>query len=422
MQGADRAAVEDWKQESGQMLEVYSHSFLNIGAAHSSSPYDGLFCNRLLHESRTLFLEWRPTKEMPSAQYMLFQEYGEDKKLSDSFYDLKSCAISKRGWVIQETVLSPRMLYFTDKQVLWQCTEAAACEDFPQEKCSKIDWAEKYHPFWALSDSSRLLRTNRLAPPKDNEPDQAEQIVSASPEQKWFLTLESYCQASLTYPDKDIFKAIDGVGAEVAALTGRDYGHGILSGTLALTLLWEAAPGARPEFRSPLHRAPTWHWASYHPQSFNLYTTIYILYDYLRRGIQRFAALAHLFMSDSCEEIAYPPTMDLWPDLMCIGRPLMLNIIYVDPWETPIFSIRGTSIPLRTTYYSMDIKFPNQRVEDQFAFLPLIARFKSKEFLVDGLKFMKCGTRFTVYCSAGLEMESISGSEGWGHLIKTYFR
>lgn len=36
----------------------------------------------------------------------------------------------KRGWVMQERLLSPRTLYFTD-QVMWECTELIANETFP---------------------------------------------------------------------------------------------------------------------------------------------------------------------------------------------------------------------------------------------------------------------------------------------------
>ncbi|KAF2137724.1 uncharacterized protein K452DRAFT_205258, partial [Aplosporella prunicola CBS 121167] len=43
LQGVDKAAQDDWIQEAGQMQEVYSNSCLNIGSAHASSPYGGLF-------------------------------------------------------------------------------------------------------------------------------------------------------------------------------------------------------------------------------------------------------------------------------------------------------------------------------------------------------------------------------------------
>ncbi|KAF2135580.1 uncharacterized protein K452DRAFT_215677, partial [Aplosporella prunicola CBS 121167] len=130
---SDKAAHDDWIQEAGRMEEVYSHSCLNIGSAHANNPYNGLFHHRKLYDEETMFLTWQPTKTSPVKRYAMIMDRYE---LCDSLSRGGSGALSestllKRGWVVQEMILSQRMLSFTDRQILWHCGEMAACEDFP---------------------------------------------------------------------------------------------------------------------------------------------------------------------------------------------------------------------------------------------------------------------------------------------------
>ena len=50
-----------------------------------------------------------------------------DSSHADDFYD---SALFKRGWVLQERLLSPRSLFF-GQQMVWECSELVACETFP---------------------------------------------------------------------------------------------------------------------------------------------------------------------------------------------------------------------------------------------------------------------------------------------------
>jgi hypothetical protein len=40
--------------------------------------------------------------------------------------------LSKRAWILQEHLLSPRTLHFSKAQVFWECREANACESYPE--------------------------------------------------------------------------------------------------------------------------------------------------------------------------------------------------------------------------------------------------------------------------------------------------
>ena len=123
--------------------------------------------------------------------------------------------------------------------------------------------------------------------------------------------------SSLTYPDKDIFKALEGVGQKVAQLTSDVYQHGLLKKSLPQALLWAADNlYCRP---SPPQRAPSWHWASYEGhQTFQ--STRDLDRNNRQPGLSYTPSLAYLFMSDECQVFASDLITDLWPSLLCIGR------------------------------------------------------------------------------------------------------
>lgn len=134
------------------------------------------------------------------------------------------------------------------------CPEAAACEDYPDENNTVVSWALQF-PFWALTAPENLLRSN------SSSSNTSKLSMKSDLKEKWLHTLTSYCQASLTFPDKDIYKALEGIGQHMANLTGDVYYRGLLGKTLLIALLWTAES---PSFkRGPTSRAPTWHWASY---------------------------------------------------------------------------------------------------------------------------------------------------------------
>ncbi|KAI1387955.1 uncharacterized protein F4822DRAFT_296919 [Hypoxylon trugodes] len=288
--------------------------------------------------------------------------------------------ISRRAWVIQETVLGPRLLSFTDRQVIWQCSETAACEDFPEPE-PIVEYNRSIGDiFWALTDFAGLLKDDRLQRAEEGIEEVGSIIKSSkrirASEERWFDVLEKYSEAELTYPEKDIFKAIQGVGNHMARVTGKDYQHGILSGCLELTLLWKG--NHRDDRQNPVLRdsslAPSWHWASYSMSSSVDFDYTLDLYDMLRDFNCRFAPLAYVFMSDDCDQLATRKgARDLWPNLMCIGRLARVVIDRANGWPT----VKIVASALEKTI-TLDASFDAKHTAKHgvLTCLPLIIQYK----------------------------------------------
>ncbi|KAI1638115.1 heterokaryon incompatibility protein-domain-containing protein [Biscogniauxia mediterranea] len=123
---------EDWKQQASQMDKVYTNSHINIGAANANSPVDGLFSEREgCDEAPPASIRWSPKRNMSPVYFRLCDAW-YNHRIGKELSSLSNCTLFRRGWVLQECVLAPRMLTFSRDQIIWQCSEVVACEAHPE--------------------------------------------------------------------------------------------------------------------------------------------------------------------------------------------------------------------------------------------------------------------------------------------------
>lgn len=323
IQGTDGLAEADWATESGQMSQIYSNSLINIGAAHANGPHEGLFATRRPQRESSFPFKFSSSEEFSINWYVLTKTDISWSPLQRAFLDLYESPLMKRAWVLQECVLSTRMISFTKAQLFWQCSESAACEIFPSPGVENDDdWTGQY-PFWALTQPKDLHIFNITS---SSEYTNVKNDLSGLQE-RWFNTLETYSQASLTYPDKDILKAIEGVGKSIANITRDTYIHGILQKTLPQALLWYPLYNKVGCFNRS-GRAPTWHWASYDggvsflgPISLNRR-----LRTPSEWNSTRFYPFTYVFLSSSCSSLDMGSGIGLWPYIICISRVIKVRL------------------------------------------------------------------------------------------------
>lgn len=113
-------SLVDWQAESAEIGNIYRNYVCNIAATGSSENGNSLFRERNTH--------WvTPSK-------VRIQYEGHDKIYSASLRDLwgkwiSRSMLNRRGWVLQERLLSPRTLYFAS-QLFWECRMLQACETY----------------------------------------------------------------------------------------------------------------------------------------------------------------------------------------------------------------------------------------------------------------------------------------------------
>lgn len=134
-------STEDWEREASNMRSIYEFAWLNIAVAGSETQDGRLFMNRTPRINRpckmpdSLLHGHTSMSESPIYAYLSSQFYAQ--AVFDRF-------LTRRGWILQERILSPRTIYFGQEEVYWECSSVTASETIP----------------WGWKDESPLVKFN----------------------------------------------------------------------------------------------------------------------------------------------------------------------------------------------------------------------------------------------------------------------
>ncbi|KAL9112220.1 MAG: hypothetical protein Q9187_007804, partial [Circinaria calcarea] len=250
---------EDWMRESAMMGQIYSFSQCTIAATGSSNSHGGCFVKRKP-------LELQPCRI--SGNILSAQNASEDLYLYDWHTErfseeLADAPLNSRAWVLQERILSPRVLHYNGRQLFWECKRYDACEAFPQGL--SIDY-NRYNGRAPTNFKKVLASGTRAMPERGLSED-------CSPKDMmyldWHSVVESYSTADLTKA-RDKLVAISGLAREWRLRLGNEYFAGLWKNDLHRELLWHMQlleEGTRK--RTSTYRAPTWSWASFDAKVYN---------------------------------------------------------------------------------------------------------------------------------------------------------
>lgn len=236
----------DWAHESTNMHQVYGNSICNIAASASRNPLEGLFRDRTAADLLPIIETSFTDRENHCIS--------EFRRTPYIFANYENLPLLRRGWVLQERILAPRVLHFGEHQLFWECDEKPLlCEAFENGiPGPPSPWSPRpLRSVIRLSYQKRMIDT----------------VLEL-----WFRVVRSYTRAHLTY-DKDRFVAVYGI-AQLFRQTGDTYHYGCWDSRLVECLAWatdqfhdpvgrRGRPSEPTEFRrtNPI-AAPSWSWMS----------------------------------------------------------------------------------------------------------------------------------------------------------------
>ena len=106
-------STEDWNTEAANMKDYYRHGYLTISALHSTNSNHGIL---------------NPRKEWPSVRLSPNSNLYLRPRLPDYGEEFRDAPLNKRAWVLQERLLSTRILHYSDKEMFWECQTCSARE------------------------------------------------------------------------------------------------------------------------------------------------------------------------------------------------------------------------------------------------------------------------------------------------------
>jgi hypothetical protein len=222
----------DWAFESTTMDKVYKNSACNFSADWGSET-SGLISVREAREFDQLVIRIgvKETRhgEAKRGCYRLFDRAFWDREVTKA-------PLNSRGWVLQERLLSPRILHFGRQEVFFECCESSLSEHFP-DRMPPLGYHKsmRFKSFQTSSSSSEASRHNHHEVALDR---------AASYYNAWGTILESYANCGLTFAS-DKLVAISGIARYLKPFLNNDiYIMGIWNLNMAGQMLWRCQSNA----------------------------------------------------------------------------------------------------------------------------------------------------------------------------------
>lgn len=166
-------------------------------------------------------------------------------------FETKSEPVDNRAWILQEQLLSPRLLIFGSERIWWSCF-TSSCADGGQNDLRATRIGKIRHLFSTPAMTQNALETNVILR-----------------DARWEAIVEEYTQRKRTMPD-DMLPAISGIAEDYQHNAEFIYLAGLWKHSFPHNLLWfnlksqERANNRTISLckRPSKYRAPTWSWAS----------------------------------------------------------------------------------------------------------------------------------------------------------------
>ncbi|OTA61185.1 HET-domain-containing protein [Hypoxylon sp. EC38] len=256
--------TEDWGHQAGQMFHIYKNAYVTLAGLYGRSSASGL--RAISIEGQSMKVAEISLSKFHLPIYTRRFHYFHDLKMAhptDSIADISKWGpLLCRAWAYQERMISPRILYFTESEIIFQCFQNIACE------CGTIKRIEKspksifldnvFHAKKKYGQGVSMSTEER----NPNYKRQRDKIANI-----WRGDIVSFYSGLVLTNGSD---KLPGIGAMAElfqqARPGESYLAGLWSGTFLQDLLWSCPVliGGVQQ-RNALNRLnslPTWSWAS----------------------------------------------------------------------------------------------------------------------------------------------------------------
>ncbi|PNP50377.1 hypothetical protein THARTR1_08904 [Trichoderma harzianum] len=222
--------AKDKETEISRMASIYKNASVTIAASSSENAAHGFLTQKKQPYCPDYEVHIPMAHNVIGTVYFSTGPYEPDHPLD------------KRGWTLQEFMLSSRMLIFSDYELLWQCKEM----DLRSVSARGLEYLQPLESLpWTVFDN-------------DAEPFFGNLEVDKL--YLWKTIVQQYTDRDLTDPG-DKLNAVMGITSELETLWRDINIYGLWKKWFIDLLAWHKPDIEREKGRN-LKRAPSWSWAS----------------------------------------------------------------------------------------------------------------------------------------------------------------
>ena len=230
-------SVGDKALEIDAMGSIYKKATITIAAGSASRALDGFLQDRAIPDATSLpihILTGKTGKVWLAPSRKLFVEVDVSNPLEN------------RGWALQESLLSRRVIYYGSRDLLWRCQAQCNIAVLPTHNLYYED-----RVFAALPTS--IFQVDQRQKQLQVLPNQQEEV--------WRGLVHAYAGRDLTNFD-DRLPALAGIASELQRVWGDAYLAGMWRRCLILHLAWSRYTVGIEGFPLEPLKSPSWSWAS----------------------------------------------------------------------------------------------------------------------------------------------------------------
>lgn len=341
-------STEDWLLEASRMSSVFRGAICTIAVADSENHSQGIFRPRTARSLRPFqvpFLKNTPyrdrTEFVGEGEFYVFPKtshVGAGHRAKGT--------LDSRAWILQEQLLSPRILYYGHGEIFWDCITVSASESSPIS--TSLIYDENPDETWAL----KLIRRS-LVGSTDKEKIR-KQIANV-----WMQAIMNYSYRQLTR-QSDKLIALEGVLEPLSIILDESPIAGMWKDKLWKQLLWwtgDPSPVVTDNPPQFSFAAPSWSWLS-------ATTPLYYQRSVASEAPQSGTHPGHAFDMDNLAQLTY--ISDVHSEALSTGNGVRGSLTMVGPsfpyrltandLKTPGFkSFHAAKLKLNTGNWMLDV-------------------------------------------------------------------
>ncbi|RSL88606.1 hypothetical protein CEP52_015177 [Fusarium oligoseptatum] len=267
---------DDWERESANMANIYANAALNLAASYSADGHGGLMLER--NKLHVTPCHWtRPSRPIPShnrwGKWMKAEEVCWGFSPQSEFASVgigRPLPLESRGWVMQESLLSPRKVRFLPGEITWECKSLSTKESLHcgSESPAKQPTSNGGTP----PPGSTHPRSEHLPGTDSHNTAEKQTTLESKPSitihpvaqsqlySQWYKMVEEYTTKDLTWSD-DRLPAIWALAQDIKNRTGDIYCSGLWGNDMLRGLLFRRYKQRFTCCRSQPSCSPSWSWA-----------------------------------------------------------------------------------------------------------------------------------------------------------------
>ena len=225
----------DWQEQCAKMAKIYKDAFVTLAGPAASGCNSGFLHKRSMPRQQVIL-------QMPTGRKFDKVTVSHHGVIDNPYFRIpeNNSPLTSRGWILQERLLSQRVLYFSSRRMYFECFHNVRSDD--------CHYAALFHnKFGSKKSSIKHLQTKLDC------------------FDYWLSIIRTYSNLRLSKP-KDRLPALSGLASEIQKATNAQYLAGIWREDLSTGLAWCLSNPKEAEQAQALssddYIAPSWSWAA----------------------------------------------------------------------------------------------------------------------------------------------------------------